>query len=123
VDPAAALLPLLSSSSLLRSLEEELLGLRDLEATARFRLGPVPLLDLRDARAGVARIRGYLLVPDAAHGAFLLKTPTANLGIRVTPRGTELAPLSPDDWLEGEVARARGAHRRPDRDKSPQSTD
>ncbi|HEV8547542.1 MAG TPA: hypothetical protein VGQ57_00920, partial [Polyangiaceae bacterium] len=119
VDRASALLPLVTPSGFLRGVETNLLGLKDLDATARFRTGPTPLFDLRQLRAGVAKVRGFLLEREKGpDGAFLLVTPTVNIGLRITPDGTNVSPLVSEGWLE-EQARTARAPERPDRGSLP----
>ena len=101
VTEAAALLPLVSPSPFLRTLEKSLLDLGPLDASARFAAGEVFRLDQVEARSGVARVRGHLAArANGPDGAFLLVTPAANLGVRIRPDGTSIKPLVSDDWLE-----------------------
>jgi hypothetical protein len=117
VDRASALLPLISESAFLREVEIQLLKLDDVAASGRFRVGKRSRFDLVDARSGIARGRGYLLADDAgAHGAFLVSTPAANVGIRVAPKATSIRLFVTDDWLEqGSTATSRGVLARPER--------
>jgi hypothetical protein len=109
VDRASALLPLATPPKILRDLGETLLDLGSVDALARLRGGKTPLLDLRDARSGKLKVTGYYLGrAEEPEGAFLLRTPTVNVGLRVTSKGTEWSPLVSDDWLKGEVSRTRG---------------
>jgi hypothetical protein len=109
VDRAAALLPLATPPKIVRDLEESLLNLQSLDATARLRGGKTPLLDLRDAHSGRLKVTGYYLGrAEQPEGAFLLRTPAANVGVRVTSKGTEWSPLVSDEWLKDEAARTRG---------------
>jgi hypothetical protein len=79
-------------------------------------------LERVEARSGIARVLGSLAVRDnGPSGAFLLWTPAANLGVRITPDGTTTKPLVSDDWLTSSAA--RGAHRRPERGETPQARD
>jgi hypothetical protein len=123
VSRAAALLPLVSSSAFLRTVESKLLALDSLDVRAKIRTGEVTRLDVLDARSGAARVQGSLLFGKGRPtGALLLATPAANLGIRFAPSGTELKPLVHDDWLRGENASPSvgiGAKR----GSSPQATD
>lgn len=124
VDRAAALLPLLTPARALRDIETSLLDIRDLDAYATLRGGSAPLLDLREVRAGVVRAKGYYLArPRSPSGAFLITTPVANLGVRLTSEGTEWSPLVSDDWLSDEVQRSRGTHGRSQRGTPPRPVD
>jgi len=116
VDRAAALLPLATPPKVLRDLEQTLLDLQGLDATARLRGGQTPLLDLRQARSGNLNVTGYYLGrAERPEGAFLLHTPAVNVGVRLTSKGTDWSPLVSDEWLKGEVARTRaqGDHQNP----------
>jgi hypothetical protein len=122
VADVAALLPLVSPSAFLRSLEQKLLALGALDASASFAAGDLFRLDRVEAQSGVARVHGHLLVrANGPDGAFLLTTPAVNLGVRVTPQGTTTKPLVGDDWLK-ENAPA-GATSRAQRDKTPRFSD
>jgi hypothetical protein len=117
VDRASALLPLLSDSAFLRTLQIELLKLDDLVASSTFRLGKHKRFDLLQARTGIARARGYLAADGTgSRGAFLISTPAANVGVRVAQSATSVRLFVADDWLEsGSNATARGGLARPDR--------
>jgi len=119
---AAALLPLVSPSPFLQTIEKKLLDLGALDASASFAAGDLFRLDRVEARSGVARVRGHLVVRDnGPNGAFLLSTPAANVGVRITPQGTSTKPFVSDDWLR--PAPARGAPDRPQRGEAPRSLD
>ena len=121
VDQAAALLPLATPPRILRDLEQTLLDLEGVDAFARVRGGKTPLLDLRDARSGHLKVTGYYLGrAEQPEGAFLLRTPAANVGLRITSKGTDWSPLVSDEWLKDEVARKRGRRAEPD---NPFATD
>lgn len=122
VSQAAALLPLVSPSPFLRTLEKGLLDLGPLDASARFAAGELFRLDRVEARSGIARLRGHLVAGDnGPDGAFLLSTPAANLGVRIGPDGTSMKPLVSDDWLG--PSGKRGALRRTGRGDSPRALD
>jgi hypothetical protein len=124
VDRGTALLPLLTPARALRDIESSLLDIRELDAYAKLRGGSAPLLDLREVRAGVARAKGYYLArPGSPAGAFLISTPIANLGVRLTSEGTEWSPLVSDGWLSDEVQRSRGMHGRSQRGTPPRPVD
>lgn len=122
VSEAAALLPLVSPSPFLRTLEKGLLDLGPLDASARFAAGALFRLDHVEAKSGIARGQGHLTVRDnGPDGAFLLTTPAANLGVRITPDGTSMKPLVGDDWLQ--PSRPRGAPGRTQRGELPHTVD
>ncbi len=113
VDRASALLPLISSSPLVRDIQERLLRLRALDAKAKLEFGDHGRLELLEARAGIARARGYLVEQESgARGRFLVSTPAGNVGVLVSPAGTDTELLVADDWL---ATRPRGGLRRPER--------
>jgi hypothetical protein len=117
VERAAALLPLVSDSALLRAIASKLLGLGALDARGELAVADTLRFDLLDARAGIARARGQLESgPSGPHGAFLVSTPAANLGVRVGRSGTTLRPFVDDDWLARNTElRGRGGLARAER--------
>jgi hypothetical protein len=113
VDRASALLPLVSSSPIVRDLGERLLELGALDASARVAAGKNARLELTHAHAGIVRARGYVSEQqDGARGRFLVSTPAGNVGLVITPAGTDTELLVRDDWL---AARPRGGLPRPGR--------
>lgn len=115
VDRASALLPLVTPSPFLRRLEERLLELDALDATAVLKVGERARLDLLGARSGVARGRGYVVQQTAGlNGRFLLSSPVGNVGFVIAPTGTETELFVQDDWLLSEGA-PRGGALRPER--------
>jgi hypothetical protein len=120
VDRAGALLPLVSSSPLVRDLEERLLRLGALDAKAKLELGERVRFELLQARAGIARARGYVVDrKDGARGRFLVSTPAGNVGVIISPAGTDTELLVGDDWL---TAARSGVLRRPERGGLSQGT-
>jgi hypothetical protein len=120
VDRMSALLPLITSSYLARDLGTRFLDLEALDATAKLKIAEHVRLDLVAARSGVLKARGWVVErQDGAHGRVLLSTPAANVGMTITPAGTETDLLVGDDWLSSE-ARPRGGLRRPGRGEMPQ---
>jgi hypothetical protein len=117
VDRASALLPLVSDSAFLRSVEIELLKLDDLVASSTFRLGKTQRFELLQARSGIARGRGYLTADAVgSRGAFLISTPAANIGIRIAQSTTSVHLFVADDWLAtGASVTARGGLARTER--------
>jgi len=72
-------------------------------------------------RSGHLKVTGYYLGrAEQPEGAFLLRTPAANVGLRITSKGTDWSPLVSDEWLKDEVARKRGRRAEPD---NPFATD
>jgi hypothetical protein len=115
IDRASALLPLVTRSSLARDLGQRLLDLEALEAKAKLSVADRARLELLEARSGILKARGWVVErKDGAHGRLLLVTPAANVGVTITPLGTETELLVGDDWLRSE-ARLRGGPPRPPR--------
>jgi hypothetical protein len=115
VDHASALLPLVTRSSLARDLGQRLLDLAALEAKAKVSLAEHSRMDSLEARSGILRARGWVMErKDGAHGRVLLITPAANVGVSISPAGTETKLLVGDDWLKTEAA-LRGGLPRPER--------
>ncbi|HVY30171.1 MAG TPA: hypothetical protein VHB79_26620 [Polyangiaceae bacterium] len=98
--PARALLPLVTSLPI-KDAVASLLDLRELRA--RFELSGRPddyELSIIEARSGDLSAKGfYRPKADRGLGAFLLKTPLMNFGIRIHGDSTSIAPLASDDWL------------------------
>jgi hypothetical protein len=115
VDRMSALLPLVTSSYLARDLGQRFLDLEALDAKAKLTLGEHARLDLVSARSGILGARGWVVErKDGAHGKILLSTPAANVGMTITPAGTDTELLVGDDWLTSD-ARPRGGLQRPAR--------
>lgn len=121
VDRASALLPLVSSSSVVRDLGERVLELGALHARLEVAVAERRRVDLVEARTGILKARGWVEErKGGAHGRVLVATPAANVGISIDPAGTETELLVPDDWLEAK-ARARGGQPRTERGSLPRS--
>jgi hypothetical protein len=115
VDRAGALLPLVTRSSLARDLGQRLLDLAALDAKAKLSVTDRVRLDLHEARSGILRARGWVAErKDGVHGRLLLSTSAANVGVSISPAGTETKLLVADDWLRSE-AQLRGGLPRPER--------
>ena len=101
-DRAAALLPLLLESKLVREIAELALRSSPLTARVSFRAeAPAQRFELTEAHAGRLSVRGFLQVPAESHfdGAFLLSTPSANVGVRLHHGAVSLVPFASDNWL------------------------
>jgi hypothetical protein len=121
VERTSPLLPLVSSSSLARQLGERVLELGALDATAKLKVAERARLELVEARSGIVRARGWVVErQDGAHGRMLLATQAANVGVSISPAGTETELLVGDDWLASE-SRARGGPRRSERGGLPRT--
>jgi hypothetical protein len=115
VDRAGALLPLVTRSSLARDLGQRLLDLAALDAKATLEVAEHVRLELLQARSGILKARGWVAErKDGAYGRILLSTPAANVGVSITPAGTDTELLVADDWLATE-ARLRGGLPRTER--------
>lgn len=96
--PARALLPLVTSLPIKDALAS-VLDLQELRASLRLSGRQQDYeVTLLEARSGKLAARGYYR-PTQERGAFLLKTPPFNFGVRIQGDATSVAVLVPDDWL------------------------
>jgi hypothetical protein len=115
LDRASALLPLVTSSAFFQNLGERVLALGAVDAKARLTLAKHSRLELAHARSGIVQARGWVEEQnDGIHGRMLITTNAANVGVTISPNGTETHLLVGDDWLRGRE-RPRGGLRRPER--------
>lgn len=111
-NPADSLLSIALGSSLLEELAANVLDLRRLEAQARINVSPRAVrFELARAESGALSGAGFWQRTAAGrpHGAFLISSDVANVGISLSGSETETAWFVADDWL----SRARSGATQP----------
>jgi hypothetical protein len=100
-DSAAALLPLVVESPIVREIQKALLGLKGLAARSAFHLADRQArFELLHARSGNVKAEGFLAGPTSeVAGAFLVSTPLTNIGLRVNPGDVALSFFVSNNWL------------------------
>jgi hypothetical protein len=101
--PARPLLSVLLGNAALETLALAAFELKQLEASARFRVSETAArVELSHAASGSLGGKGYWRRPERGEpsGAFLFTTNVANVGLSLHGKETETTLLAPNDWLE-----------------------